>query len=137
MMLRWKRGFSCGVTLALVVVLLACGAGRDTKGGVGDFSAEIVAQRVPVAADPSGALRWDRASYAATAGDSTFVVNNSSPVAHQFSIEGGGMMYKSPNFGTNTTNMFTVKGLPVGEYRIVCNYPGHKAAGMVARLTVR
>jgi uncharacterized cupredoxin-like copper-binding protein len=33
--------------------------------------------------------------------------------------------------------MYTVKGLPAGEYQIVCNYPGHKAAGMIATLIVR
>ena len=120
--------------------------GRDPGGlrsgvrhgdGTGDFNAEVVAQQVAVAADPGGALRWDRAGYEATAGDITFVVKNTSPVGHQFSIEGHGVTYKSPNLGTNTTNMYTVKGLPADEYQIVCNYPGHKAAGMVAKLIVR
>jgi plastocyanin len=96
-----------------------------------------VSQQVAMSADPGGALRWDRATYEAEAGDITFVVRNSSPVGHQFSIEGNGVKFKSPNFGTNTTNMYTVKGLPAGEYQIVCNYPGHKAAGMVATLIVR
>ncbi len=135
--MRWQPGLLGGVLLALVILLAACGEAPGKSGGTGDFSDEIVAQQVQVAADPSGALRWDRASYEATAGDITFVVKNKSPVAHQFSLEGNGVTYKSPNIGTNTTKMYTVKGLPVGEYQIVCNYPGHKAAGMVAKLTVR
>ena len=121
----------------MVVVLAACGDGGGKGSGTGDLSDEIVAQQVPVAADPGGALKWDRVSYEAIAGDITFVVKNSGPVGHQFSLEGNGVIYKSPNFGPNTTNMYTVKGLLAGEYQIVCNYPGHKAAGMVAKLTVR
>ncbi len=134
---RWRRGRFGGVLLALVVVLAACGESVGQGGGTGDFSDEIAAQQVQVAAEPSGALRWDRSRYDAQAGDITFVVKNSSPVAHQFSIEGGGVTYKSPNFGPNTTRMYTVKGLPAGAYQIICNYQGHKAAGMVATLTVR
>lgn len=136
-MARWQRGWLGGLLVALVVILAACGGESDKGGSAGGFSGESVAQQVQVAADPSGALRWDRAEYTATAGDITFVVKNASPVAHQFSIEGNGVNYKSPNFGTNTTNMYTVKGLPAGEYQIVCNYPGHKAAGMVSKLIVR
>lgn len=132
---RWGR---CGGILALLAVLLAaCGGGGGTGDGGNGFTSEMVAQQVQVAADPSGALRWDRAAYEATAGDISFVVKNASPVGHQFSIEGNGVNYKSANFGTNTTNILTVQGLPAGEYQIVCNYPGHKAAGMIAKLTVK
>lgn len=133
---RWGR---CGGVLTLLVVLLAaCGAGGGDTGSTGNvFTNEMVAQQVQVAAEPTGALRWDRATYEATAGDITFVVKNASPVGHQFSIEGNGVNYKSANFGTNTTNTFTVKGLPAGEYQIVCNYPGHKAAGMISKLIVK
>ena len=118
-------------------MLAACGDPAGAGSGTGDFSGEVVSQQVAVSTDPGGALRWDRATYEAKAGDITFVVKNSSPVGHQFSIEGNGMSHKSPNFGTNSTNIYTVTGLSVGEYQIVCNYPGHKAAGMVATLIVR
>lgn len=134
---RWRTGLVRGLLLVLVVVLAACGEVPGASGGSGDFSGELVAQQVAVAADPGGALRWDRPSYEAVAGDSTFVVKNASPVGHQFSIEGNGVSYKSPSFGANTTNTYTVKGLSVGEYQIVCNYPGHKVAGMVSKLIVR
>jgi plastocyanin len=128
-----------GFVIPLVVLLTACGtagSAGDNVGGTG-FSSEVVAQRVQVAADPSGALRWDRATYEAKAGDITFVVANTSPAAHQFTLEGSGVNYRSGNFKAKTTNTFTVKGLPAGEYRIICDYPGHKAAGMVAKLIVR
>ena len=101
------------------------------------FSSEPAAQRVQVAADPTGAPRWDRSTYEARAGDVTFVVTNVSPSPHNFAIEGGNVKAQSPNFGGNTTNSYTIKGLAPGEYLIVCNFPGHREAGMVARLIVR
>ena len=36
----------------------------------------------------------------------------------------------------NPYNTYVIKGLPPGEYLIVCNYPGHRAAGMIAKLIV-
>lgn len=136
-MKRWRTGLIGSLLLVIVAVLAACSAATGASGGAGDFSGDLAAQQLPVAADPGGALRWDRPSYEATAGDITFIVKNASPVGHQFSIEGNGVGYKSPSFGANTTNTYTVKGLPAGEYQIVCNYPGHKAAGMVSKLIVR
>ena len=131
----WQRGLVYSVLIALGVALVACGGASATDGD--QFSDEVVAQRVAVAADRTGALRWDRATYEATAGDITFVVSNPSPMPHQFTLEGNGVSYRSKTFSANTTNNFTVKALPVGEYQIICDYAGHKQAGMVARLIVR
>lgn len=101
------------------------------------FSSDAVAQKVAVSADASGALKWDRASYEATAGDVTFVVSNPSPLTHNFRIEGPGVQAQSPNFAGKTTQSFTIKGLQPGEYVIVCTFAGHREAGMVAKLTVK
>ena len=131
----WQRGLVFPVLMALGVALVACGDAGATGGG--QFSGEVVAQRVAVAVDPSGALRWDRATYEATAGDITFVVGNPSSMTHQFTLEGNGVTYRSKTFSANTTNNFTVKALPAGEYQLICDYAGHKQAGMVARLIVR
>ena len=95
------------------------------------------AQQVLVAADPTGALKWDRAVYEAQAGDVTFVVSNKSSSPHNFAVEGPNMKAQGPNFGANTTTTYTLRGLKPGEYQIICNYPGHRAAGMVTKLIVR
>ena len=131
----WRRGLVCSVLVALGVALVACGGTGAAEGG--QFSDEVVAQRVAVAADPTGAPRWDRATYEATAGDITFVVSNPSSTTHQFTLTGNGVSYRSKTFAANTTNNFTVKALPAGEYQLICDYAGHKQAGMVARLIVR
>lgn len=144
-MFRLLRTFVlCCLLLGGLALLGACGTANGSSGSGNSsankgnvFSTETVAQQVAVAADPSGALKWDRSSYEAKAGDISFVVKNASPQPHQFAIEGNGVNYQSANFQANTTHVFTVKNLPAGEYQIVCNYPGHKAAGMVAKLVVR
>ena len=55
---------------------------------------------------------------------------------HNFAIEGNGLKVQSKDVGANARNTFTLKGLPAGEYIIACNVPGHRQAGMVARLVV-
>ena len=130
--------------------LAACGtsanaAAGPTGGGGGDvpngtyggskFSGAVVAQRVAIAATTTG-LQWDKAQYAATAGDVTFVVTNPAAFPHQLGVEGNGVRYESGELGSNTTTNLTIRGLKAGEYELVCNFPGHKAGGMVAKLTV-
>ncbi|MFN8539335.1 MAG: plastocyanin/azurin family copper-binding protein [Thermomicrobiales bacterium] len=95
-----------------------------------------MAQRVEVVAAADGALKWDRVAYAAKAGDVTFVVKNPSPLPHRFGVEGNGVSAHSKDLGAGKTGSYTLKGLQAGEYQIVCDFPGHKAAGMVAKLVV-
>lgn len=106
-------------------------------GAITAFVAETAAQQVPVAADPTGVPKWDKATYEAQAGDVTFVVTNGSPVTHNFAVEGPGVLAQSPNFAGKTTNSFTLKGLKPGEYLIVCTFAGHREGGMVAKLIVK
>jgi plastocyanin len=130
----WRKGAVPGIALALaltVMVLLAgCGVTKDPNAQA--FSGEVVAQKVMIAADAGGASKWDKATYDANAGDVTFVVSNSAPHAHQFTLKGAGVNYASDVFDSNTTNNFTVKGLAAGEYTVSCNlHPG-----MVSKLIV-
>jgi len=107
---------------------------NGTYGGT-RFSSAVATQKVDVAA-VQGALKWDKAQYAATAGDVTFVVKNPGPLQHQLGIGGNGLMYESGNLDPNTTTNLTIMGLKAGTYDLVCNFPGHKAGGMVAKLAV-
>ena len=111
-------------------------AGAVSGGPITAFTSEPAAQQIQVAADPSGALKWDKATYEAQAGDVTFVVTNKSSTFHNFAVEGTNVNAQSKNFGSGSTNTFTIKGLPAGEYVIACNFPGHRSAGMVAKRIV-
>lgn len=137
------------VVCALVCgALVACGGGAGGSGtgddpfangayGGSQFLAETVSQQVVVMADRRGSLLWDKLAYTATPGDISFVVQNPSPVVHQFGVEGNGIKYESGRLSPGSTTTFTVKGLPAGDYQLVCNYANHKEAGMVAALGVR
>lgn len=113
------------------------GADQSGTGAITAFSGDTAAQQIQVVADPTGAPKWDRATYEAKAGDVTFVVTNKSVSFHNFAVEGPNVSAQGKNFGGNTTSSYTLKGLQPGEYLIVCNYPGHRAAGMIAKLIVR
>ena len=106
-------------------------------GSITTFSSEAVAQQVAVSADPTGLPKWTQAAYEAKAGDVTFVVTNPSAVSHNFRVEGAGVQAQSATFGGKTTQSYTIKQLPPGEYLIVCTFAGHREAGMVAKLTVK
>lgn len=123
--------------LALGGVLAACGGGTATAPtGQSSGAAAATAQTVVVTADTS-ALKWDKPEYTASAGDVTFAVSNPSPMVHQFSVEGNGVDFKSPDLNAGAKQNFTVKGLKPGTYQLVCNVPGHKEAGMVSKLIVK
>lgn len=112
------------------------GAGGNAGGGNTEFSTEVYPNQVPVAADPKGALKWDRTDYAAKAGAVTFVVTNTSPITHNFVVSGNGVQATSKNFRSQAPQFLSLANLAPGEYQLVCTVPGHREGGMVARLVV-
>lgn len=128
--------------VALAILLLGgsvAGCGNVDAGGPasGGFLDEVLPNRIPVSADPKGALRWEQSSYEGAAGDVTFVVTNPSTIAHNFVLEGNGVKAASKTIAAKKSANLTLKGLAPGEYAIVCTLPGHREAGMVARLVLR
>jgi len=103
--------------------------------GGSKFYSAVVDQKVEISS-VAGALKWDKAQYTAKGGDVTFVVKNLGPTPHQLGVETSTTKYESGVLAPNSTTNLTIKGMTAGDYDIVCNIPGHKAAGMVAKLTV-
>lgn len=138
MLRAWWSGLAMLLAAALSgAALVACGAADGGGPATSGFSNEILANTLAVSADPRGTLRWERATYEGAAGDVTFVVRNPSTAAHNFGIEGNGIKALSKTFGAKKTVNLTLKGLAPGEYLIVCTLPGHREAGMVAKLTLK
>src|SRR4051812_1175977 len=98
-MIRWQN---CVPALVLATVLLgilvACGAPDSGMGAAGGFTSDTFPNQVQVAADPKGGLKWDKTTYEAKAGAVTFVVTNTSPITHNFVLEGNGLRLTSKNF---------------------------------------
>jgi plastocyanin len=86
-------------------------------------------------ADASGALRFQKDSLRAPAGEITLAMENPSPVEHNIAVKNGGIDEKGEIVGEGGTSEVTVT-LEPGEYTFYCSVPGHEAAGMEGTLTV-
>jgi uncharacterized cupredoxin-like copper-binding protein len=71
------------------------------------------------------------------AGKVTFAVTNAGKIQHDLVVSGPGVkgQAKTPLIDGGKTAKLTVT-LGAGSYTLYCSVPGHRAAGMVAKLTV-
>jgi plastocyanin len=108
----------------------AAGNGADTteSGGGGG------AQTLKLAADPGGALKFDKAQLSAKPGNVKIVMDNESSVPHAVEVEGKGVE-KATKTVTGGTADVTVD-LKAGKYEFYCPVDGHRQAGMEGTLTV-
>lgn len=132
---------ACFAFLAAMITAVAI-FGVDAKG----------ASKVPApaaAAAPSGSARTIQvrevefkivpvpASVPAP-GKVTFVVKNAGKIQHDLAVQGPGVSAssKTPLISPGGTAKLTVS-LAAGTYTLYCTVPGHRAAGMVAKLVVK
>jgi len=124
----------------MVLALAACGGGggsATTGGGGGATTAASGGggQTLALAADPSGALKYDKTQLEATAGDITIDFTNDSPLQHDVAVEGNGVNEASDKItGSKTTLSLNLKA---GTYTFFCSVDGHRAAGMEGTLVVK
>ncbi len=111
--------------------------------GEAKASAEAPAQQAgpahdgPGAGDASSRSRRRRPTVAA-AGKVTFVVKNAGKIQHDLALQGAGVSAstKTPLISPGQSAKLTVT-LAAGTYTLYCTVPGHRAAGMVAKLVVK
>jgi plastocyanin len=145
--------------LSLIVLLCAfaipvagCGGDDDDSGGGGGGSGSTSSgatntessgggaasgggETLKIAADPSGALKFDKSSLTAKAGKVTIVMDNPSSLPHAVEIEGQGIEAKGDTVTKGGVSKAGAKLKP-GNYEFYCPVDGHKAAGMKGTLTV-
>ena len=92
-------------------------------------------ETLKLAADKS-ALKFDKSSLTAKAGQVTVVMTNPSGIPHAVAVEGNGVDTKGSTVGNGGTSTVSVKLKP-GKYEFYCPVDGHKAAGMKGTLTVQ
>ena len=90
-----------------------------------------------LAADPSGALKFDKTSLSAKAGKVTIVMTNTSSIPHAVELEGGGIEKKGAVVTGGGSVSRVTADLKPGKYEFYCPVDGHKAAGMKGELTVQ
>jgi uncharacterized cupredoxin-like copper-binding protein len=130
---------------AVAVGLTACGGSSNTTTSAPTSTATqtstapapAAAGGSSIAANPSGQLKFTKSSLTAKAGTVTIHFTNSSPVAHNFTLQQGS---SGPAIGATPTFQGGTKTLSVklqpGTYTFYCSVPGHRQAGMVGTLTV-
>ena len=125
------------LVLLAALVLAACGGGGNeesattsSSGGGGGGAT------VKIAADPSGALKFDTTSLEATAGKVTIDFTNDSSIQHNVKIEGNGVEDEGTDTITGSSTSATLDLQP-GTYTFFCSVDGHRAAGMEGQLVVK
>jgi plastocyanin len=129
------------VLSALALGLAACGGGGNeaattgggatTAGGGGGGGGGTL----QLAADPSGALKFDKTSLEATAGSVTIDFTNDSSLPHDVKLQGPGVDGEGTDTITGSSTSVTLDLQP-GEYTFYCSVDGHRAAGMEGKLVV-
>ena len=147
------RAFSLIALLCAVAILVAgCGGDDDSSSsssgssssgtqsnttsssGGGASSGGGGGQTLKLAADPGGALKFDKSSLSAKAGKVTVTMTNDSSLPHAVEVEGNGVEVKTKTVTGGTAQLSTK--LKPGKYEFYCPVDGHKAAGMKGTLTV-
>jgi plastocyanin len=85
-----------------------------------------------IPADPTGQLAYVNATAQAPPGKLTIDMPNKSGVPHNIAIDGKG----AGKIVENGVSSFSATFAP-GTYTYFCEVPGHRAAGMVGKLTVK
>ena len=117
---------------AFAIPIAGCGGDDDDDGG---SSGGGGGQTLKIAADPSGASKFDKSSLTAKAGKVTIEMDNPSEVAHAVEIEGNGVEAEGETVTKDGVSKASAN-LKAGEYEFYCPVDGHKAAGMEGTLTV-
>jgi plastocyanin len=138
------------LVLSLTLPLAACGDDddADSSGSSGNDSAEQTStggemeagssgggETLKIAADPGGALKFDKSSLTAKAGKVTIVMDNPSDLPHAVEIEGSGVEVAGDTVMKGGVSKASAD-LKAGEYEFYCPVGNHKDAGMEGTLTV-
>ncbi len=122
------------VLLSLALPLAACG-GDDEETEAGSSGGGGGGETLKIAADPGGALEFDKSSLTAKAGKVTIVMDNPSDLPHAVEIEGSGVEVAGDTVMKGGVSEASAD-LKAGEYEFYCPVDGHKQGGMEGTLTV-
>ncbi len=141
------------IGLALAAIAVAgCGGDDDEGGGNGSSGAQQQSGgksgtekaagggggKIALAADPSGAWKFDKDRLDARAGRVTIDFDNPSSAndEHAVEVEGNGVEEESKTIDPGQKTKLTVDLKP-GTYTYYCPVDGHEQAGMKGTLTVK
>ena len=134
------------LTLIAAVAVLAfagCGGDDEEPASSGSDSTSTPAaesggagENIAIAAEPGGALKFDKTELTAKAGKVTITMDNPSDVPHAVEIEGEGVEEAGETVGKGEKSIATAD-LKAGEYKFYCPVGNHASAGMEGTLKVQ
>jgi len=143
------RALAASALVVPALALAACGSSNksssnaSTSGSTAQPAATTAAPAgggagaVQLAADPSGALKFDKTTLNAKAGRVTIAMKNPSSLPHGIAVEGHGVDKGSAKDAVTAGGTATVTAvLKPGRYVFYCPVDGHKQAGMKGVLVV-
>ena len=128
------RSLTLIATIA-VLALAGCGGDDEEPAGGGGSSSSSGGENITIAADPGGALKFDKTELTAKAGKVTITMDNPSDVPHAVEIEGNGVEEAGKTVGKGEKSIATAD-LKAGTYDFYCPVGNHRAEGMEGKLTV-
>ncbi len=133
------------LTLATVIAA-GCGGGGGSSSSSSSSSSSGTTEtsggssgggtNLALAADPSGAFKFDKTALEASAGTVTIDFTNDASIPHNVTIEGNGIAEVASDTVTSDSASVSVDLKP-GTYTFYCSIDGHEAAGMKGTLTVK
>ena len=128
--------------IATIAVLALAGCGGDDEKAASDSGSSSSSssssgggENLTIAADPSGALKFDKTTLSAKAGKVTITMDNPSDVPHAVEIEGNGVEAEGKTVGKGEKSIAS-GDLKAGTYDFYCPVGNHRAEGMEGKLTV-
>jgi plastocyanin len=124
-----RRSLIAAAAMALIAgpIFAGCGSGGSGSTGGTTGTPDVIVHA-------KSALKFDKDSYSASAGSVTLKYIDDDNALHTLEIDGkSGFKLKVSSKGD--TDADSVQ-LAAGTYTIYCNVPGHRSAGMEAKLTI-
>ena len=125
-----RRGAILSLTLALGLVLAACGGTTESSDNSGGGTIAVVDGIAELSADD---LKFDAATITAPAGQPfTVAFTNLDSVPHNFSVyveEGGDVIAEGNIINEGETDEVEIEGLSAGEYFFVCDLHAGEMTG--------
>ena len=124
------------VMLTSFVLVAATITSAVLTGGEGleEHGAAATGRSLALAADPGGALRFDKTSASVLAGRVTVALTNDSDIEHNVTIAQDDRSLGATSTITKSSDTVTVELAP-GDYVFYCSVPGHRQSGMEGTLT--
>ena len=123
------------VAATLTAAVVTGGEEAEERGAGAGAAAPATERTLALAADPGGALRFDKERVAVLAGRVTVRLTNDSTVEHNVTIAEGSRTLGATATITESTDTLALELAP-GAYVFFCSVAGHRESGMEGTLTV-